>query len=376
MIPQDQAKKYHQGKKCVFYFGLALDVILLLALQLSGLSGYFRHLSFQFVSFPLAARAVYTVFFCLSLYPFQLAVNYFADYVWEHRFGLSEQNFFDWLTDEIKKGVLGLVLVLVLVEVVYFLLARFPRTWWIGAAGFWLFLSLVLARILPDVIIPMFYKYLPVDDEALRQRIFALFKQCRVKLRDIYAINLSAKTKKANAFVCGLGQNRRVVLSDTLLSDFTSAEIETVVAHELGHDRHHDILKLTLFNSVLVFAAFFLMDLVLIHVLGMLGLAVQDVAGLPVLTLGMMIFGFAVSPVLNAYSRRLETKADAFSLKLTGKKEEFISMMNKLGDRNLAEFSPSRFDEIMFYDHPPIAKRIAMAQRFQPAVAPAKEAAS
>ena len=364
MVEQDRAKIYHLGKKRIFYFGLALDVVLLVTLQLSGLSEFFRSLSFRFAPSPLIAHVLYTFFFCFSFFLFQFPLSVFADYFWEHRFGLSRQTFFAWLTDEFKKDSLSFLLVLIVIEVVYALLGKIPQYWWIGAAGFWLFLSLVLARILPNWIIPLFYKYLKVENEDLRQRIFELFKKCNVTLKDIYAINLSSKTKKANAFVCGLGKTRRVVLSDTLLAEFTSSEIEAVVAHELGHYRHRDIMKLTVVNFVMIFAAFFMMDRVLVQVLGKLDLALPDIAGLPVFVLGMVIFGLVTTPLLNGYSRLLETEADRFSLTLTQNKEAFVSLMNKLGQLNLAEFSPSRFDEIMFYDHPPIARRIEFAQDF------------
>lgn len=364
-MDQQKAKAYHSGKKRIFYLGLAIDIILFLGLASTGMSVRFRETAFQASSLPFLANGIYTLLFCLAIYVFQFPLNFFSDFAWEHRFGLSRQKFSAWLNDELKKDILGLALVLVMVEVVYFLLGRFPGRWWVFAAVFWLFLSLFLARIMPNVIIPLFYKYVPVGNEALRQQIFELFKKCGVGLKDVYAINLSEKTKKANAFVCGLGKSRRVVLSDNLVSDFSSEEIETVVAHELGHYKHRDIVKLTIVNSIMIITAFFLMDFFLGSVLQQFGLVKSDIAGLPIFVLGMVVFGFVTTPLLNGYSRLLETQADEFSLKITDRPDQFITMMNKLGATNLAEFNPSRFDEIIFYDHPPIAKRLEMARNFK-----------
>src|SRR6185436_5591651 len=107
--------------------------------------------------------------------------------------------------------------------------------WWVWAGVFWLFLSLVLARIMPNVIIPLFYKYSPIADQNLREKILGIFQLCQVKIKDVYQIDFSKKTKKANAFICGLGQSRRIVLSDTLVQNYTVPEIEAVVAHEIAH---------------------------------------------------------------------------------------------------------------------------------------------
>lgn len=366
MMDHDQSKQYHRGKRYFFYGGLVLDVLFLLVLQLSDLSVALRILAFQVSSVRFFAYAIYTVAFFLAFSIVQLPLNFFADYVWEHRFGLSRHTVGSWLTDEIKKTALGLVLSVILVEVIYYLLCHFPYHWWMGAAGFWLFLSLFLARIMPDVIIPLFYKYTPIENEELRQRIFSLFEKCRVGLKDIYAINLSAKSKKANAFICGLGRSRRVVLSDTLLEDFSPEEIEAVVAHELGHHKNRDIGKLIVGNSLLIVLAFYLMDKLLGEVLSSVGVMKQDIAGLPMVMLGMLIFSFVTTPFVNAFSRWLEIGADRFSLKLTGKPEAFITMMEKLGKLNLEEFSPGLFDEMMFYSHPPIRRRIEKARAFRP----------
>jgi STE24 endopeptidase len=236
------------------------------------------------------------------------------------------------------------------------------------AAGMWLFLSLVVARLTPTVIVPLFFKYSAVQDEGLRRRILAVFDRAKVFIRDAYVINLSAKTKKANAFICGLGRGRRVVLSDTLVEQFTPGEIETVVAHELGHYCHRDIAKMIVVNTVVVVLSFAAVNQFLdaaVRLTGVNGIA--DIALFPMLILALTVLGLFSSPLLNVYSRMIERQADRYSLELTGRPGDFISLMTKLGQINLSEMTPSRFHEIMFYDHPPISQRIAMAAAFKPA---------
>ena len=261
--------------------------------------------------------------------------------------------------------MLGFLLGLILVEVIYIFLERFGETWWIWAACFWLFLSFVLAKITPNVIIPLFYKYQTLNNPSLRNRIFKLFDSCRVSLKDVYAIDMSTKTKKANAFLCGLVTSRRVVLSDTLLNEFSDDEVEVVVAHELGHLKHSDILKMLFIQAVVIFVGLFLVAQLLKKALIVFQLkGIDDIAFLPGILFVFMIFSFILQPVLNGYSRVMERAADRYSLEKTGNAQAFVTLMFKLGEMNLSEFLPSRAIEIFLYDHPPIQKRVDAAREF------------
>jgi len=366
MKEREGAKSYHQFKTRLFYAGLALDVFLLVLLWTSGFSLTLRQLAFEVFSPVVAARGVYIFLFFLVFYLVHFPISWGQGFLLEHRFRLSRQSFSSWLKDDLKKAALGGGFLILVVETAYLFLDRFPRTWWVGAGAFYVFLSLILARVMPLVIIPLFFKYTPIEDEALKRKIFSLFEKCRIPLKDIYAIDLSTKTKKANAFVCGLGRQRRVVLTDNLISQFSHEEIGAVVAHELGHYVHRDTIKLVIINGAMIFFAFFAAGQVLeVWLAWAGGFAMNDIATFPILALTMAVLGFVTTPALNAFSRYLEVNADRFSLEATQAPSVFISMMEKLGNLNLAEWSPGRFDEIMFYDHPPIFRRIAFAENFK-----------
>ena len=361
----EPSKTYHKVKTWLFYFSLATDLILLFCFFITGLSIKLRNFSLQCSSFPIIANGIYLMVFSVLFYIVHFPLNLFQGYFWEHKFGLSTQNIQNWFKDEMKGAVLSFLLMMIMAETIYFFLGIFPSTWWIYAGFFWLLMTLVVARIVPTFIIPLFYKYSDIDNQELKLRIMKLFERAKVSLKNIYAINLSSKTKKANAFICGLGKSRRVVLSDTLLSNFMDSEIETVVAHELGHYKGKDILRLTLVNTLTIFIAFYFMHLILQYALQRLGLRrIDDIAFFPILALVMSVFMVLMMPVLNGFSRYLEIKADRFSLKFSQNPHDFISMIKKLGEMNLAEFEPGRFNEFMFYDHPSIAKRIHYAQKF------------
>ena len=362
----EQSRRYHRIKNTVAYATQGMDVLLLVLWVTTGFSAALAAEARAFSASAWVSTAVYLAVFQAVMTAVHFPFDFFIGYRWEHRYGLSTQTFPQWLGDELKKIFFSFMLVLLFVEMIYLFLRQYPSLWWAWAAGFWLLATVVLSRILPQVIIPLFYKYIPVEDALLRERVQALFKACAVGLKDVYAIELSAKTRKANAFICGLGGSRRVVLSDTLLKNFSLPQIEAVVAHELGHYKKKHILKLLAVNTGSAFLAFLCAHAVLSWGLprcGFTGLA--DIGGFPLLLLVLLVFGLAAAPFGNALSRHFEFEADRFSLAQTRDKDVFISMLKQLGDLNLAETDPHWFNEMMFHDHPPLSKRIRFAQNFE-----------
>lgn len=359
------AKEYRSLKNRLFFTSLALDFLFFGLFFFSGFSLYLREQAASLFVQIFWVNGFYIMVFGIFFYFFNFPLNFYEGYILEHKFKLSNQNFFNWLKDNLKKAVLDFVLAVITVEAVYFFLKGSPNYWWVFFGLFWIFLTLILAKIAPLIIIPLFYKYLPITNFQLKQRIFGLFDKCSIKIKNVCSIDFSRKTKKANAFICGLGKNRRVVLSDTLLENFSSEEIEQVVAHELSHYRNQDILKLIFLNSGVMFIAFYLLDKLLKNLFFSFGLKrIDDIAFFPILAMGLILLGFITLPLVNSFSRYLERKADLFCLKLTQNKQGFISMIEKLGKINLADFFPSRFIEVWLYDHPPIGKRIKSAENF------------
>ena len=363
MKKNDTAHTYHGVKNAFFFVNLVFDIALLLIFFLSGLSSVLKQFSFQFSSSVFLGNGIYFLIFAIGMYILHFPLHFFIDFVWEHKFQLSTQKFSQWFADDMKKSLITFIVLLLIVEVAYLLLDRAAGSWWIWAGFFWLLITFFLAKITPHVIIPLFYKYSEIENKELKERIFGLFETCRVSLKNVYAIDMSSKTKKANAFFCGIGKGRRVVLGDTLLENFSTPEIEVVVAHELGHHKHWDILKLLCVNAMTIFLGLFLVDKVLQYSLVRFGLErIDDVAFFPMIVLALMMFGLLSMPLINGYSRRIERQADQFSIQLTQKPDDFISTMRKLGEMNLSEFQPNRFIEFLFYDHPPLDQRIRWAQ--------------
>lgn len=252
------------------------------------------------------------------------------------------------------------------IEVIYFLLRSIPDWWWLVAAGFMLVFTVVLAQLAPVVIFPLFFKVKALEDPELVDRLMQLTERARTRVNGVYTMALSEKTTAANAAFMGLGRTKRIVLGDTLYQNYTADEIETILAHELGHQVHNDIAWGIAVQSLLILLGFYAANWVLQLGVVWFGLeGVADLAGMPLLALALGVFGLVTMPLDNAYLRWREARADAYALELTRRPDAFVSAMEKLADQNLAEVEPEPWVEWLLYDHPSIGKRIAMARAYQ-----------
>lgn len=298
---------------------------------------------------------------CYSL--LKLPLNFYGSYIVEHNFSLSKQTISDWFRDQFKSGIIAYIIGLIALGAFYYILKISPGNWWLIISLFWIFFTMILARLAPIVIIPLFFKYRKLSDETLRQRIMNLADKMKVKLLDVFEIDFSKKTLKANAAFVGMGKTRRVILADTLKDKYSHDEIEVILAHEFAHYKLRHLFKLILINSLVTIACFYLIFRTSGYVLEVFGFSsLSDIAALPVVIIYFILFGIVTQPLTNLFSRRFEKDADLAALKVTQNKDAFISMMNKLADQNLADRNPHPLIKFYFFDHPPIAERIALAQ--------------
>jgi len=360
---QEKAREYAGITRRLFFVNLALGAVFLLVLLFSGLSSGLRNL----LDFPQSARvALYFLIVMVSYGIVSAPLDFYSGFILPHRYGLSCQSLRSWLADEAKGGILALVLGTGLVVVIYLFLETFPQTWWLLAFAFVVLVSVILTNLAPVLILPLFFKTRPLDDTELRKRLLSLAERSQTKIRDVFQINFSSKTTAGNAMLMGWGNTRRIVISDTMLQRYAPEEIEVVMAHELGHHRHGDIVRLILVQSALMLLGFYLVNLVLNRAVSGLNFdGVSDVAALPLLALVLAAFTLVLSPLANAYNRHLEEAADRFSLNATANPEAFATMLTKLTDQNLSESEPSRWSELLFYDHPPYSKRLETANRYR-----------
>jgi STE24 endopeptidase len=367
---QRKAKEYAQIRRRLLVADLAIAAAYVLVLLFSGLSAWFKTQLLFVTTQSLAIIALYFVAFFIVYGFLGFPLTYYGGYVLPHRYGLSTQSLKAWLADQAKSAALGLGIGLIAVEVMYYLLRAFPSIWWLLTGILFLFFIVVLANLAPLLVIPLFFKFRPLGDEELVNRLMSLAEKAGARVRGVFTIDLSAKTTVANAALMGLGNTRRIVLGDTLMEKYDADEIETILAHELGHHVHGDIWRGIAVQTALTLVGLFLADRLLrwgVAHFTFEGLA--DVAAFPLVA--MAIGGLAVlaMPLANAYSRWREGLADQFSLEMTGKPQAFISSMTKLANQNLSEAEPEPWAEFLLHSHPAVGKRIKRAQGFKSSLA-------
>jgi STE24 endopeptidase len=311
----------------------------------------------------LTATALYTLLFLLLYQVIIFPLEYYTGYLLEHQFGLSTQTFSAWLFDKAKQVALSALLVVAMVEFIYFVLRRAPDYWWVYAGAGWLAVTVVLTKLFPVLILPLFYRTEPLNDPELRGRLSRLAEEAGLGLSGVFTFNLSRETRKANAALVGWGKTRRVLLGDTLLAHFSPAEVEAIFAHEVGHHVGLDIWKETILGGVAALLGFALCQRVM-EVLGpKLALPIQDVVSLPLLALVLMVFAVLLLPVQNGYSRRLERRSDIYAARHTSEPRALLTAFAKLARLNLADRRPHWLVELILFSHPPIEKRVTYVAR-------------
>jgi STE24 endopeptidase len=357
---QEEAKKYARTRRWLAFGDLSLAGILLLLLVFSGLS---QRLAGWFMLPVVPAASLYFVILMVAYGVLSAPLSYYRGFVLPRRYGLSIQKLTGWLGDRAKAGALGLAFGAGMVAVIYWFITSFPAMWWLLGWGVVVLLSIILTNLAPVIIVPLFFKMEPLSNTDLRTRLEQLAQRAGVRVRGIYTLGLSRKVTTANAALMGLGNTKRIVLSDTLLQRYSPPEIEVVLAHELGHHLRNDIFRLLVIQSAIWLIGFYLTGLALKA--GLIPLGYDSVvAALPLLILIFYLFNLLIAPLTNTYSRQLEVAADDYALRLTDSPDSFINTMTKLADQNLSEAQPSRWVELLIYDHPCYTKRVEHARYY------------
>ncbi len=364
---QIKAAEYARVRRWLMLAELALTFVYVIVWLVSGLSIWWRDEVMLVSTSRWLAVPLFVIGFGLVFSLLTAPMTYYSGFVLPHRYGLSHQRFLDWLWDQAKGTLVSGLLGLVLLELLYWLLAAAPATWWLWAALLMLAVSVLLSNLAPVLIMPLFYKLKPLEDEDLSRRLMELAQRAGTTVRGVFTFDESRKTSTANAALMGLGNTRRIVLADTLVAGYSGDEIETVLAHELGHHVHRDMGLGLGVQTALNLLGFWVAGLVMSWGVRLMGLSgVADPAGFPWLMLALSLYGLITMPAGNAWSRWRERMADRYALAMTGKPAAFASAMTRLANQNLAEAEPPAWVEFLLHSHPSIHKRVAMAEAFRP----------
>ncbi len=362
-----RAQHYQRIKLTMSIVGMGLNFVIPLVFLLAGGSEAIRNLAEGWTNSSAIVVVLYLLVAGAGLQAIEFPFEVYSGFIVEKQFGLSKLTLTSWLWDWLKGTAIQTVLIVIIVSGIYLLLRWQADLWWLLAAVGATLLIVVLAALVPILLLPLFYKFEPIPEGELKDRLFALADRIGTRVKGVYVWQLGDKSSKANAAVTGWGRTRRIIISDTLIDSNTPDEIEVVMAHELGHHVRNDVWKMMLVQVILIFISFFVIDLALETWTDSLGLrGISDIAGLPL----VIIVGAGVSlialPVANWLSRKAESAADLYALNLTGMRDQFISAMNKLGDQNMSQKQPSAVVEFIFHSHPSIHRRIANARSWSP----------
>lgn len=371
----EKAVRYHRLKRRAAVGATGLTTAILVALLVSGASVTLRDLASAPAAgttadaSPPAAIGIYVLLLCAILQAAALPIGYYSGVVLERRYGLSSETTSRWLRDQAKAALVLSAIAIAGAEFLYLTIRRWPDTWWIAAATGCGGAVLLLARAAPVALLPLFYRFKPLDRPPLQERLRALFDRAGVPVLGVYEWGLGDKTHRANAALVGVGATRRILLSDTLLADYSDDEIEVILAHELGHHAYRDVLTAVAVQTALLLLGFLATSWVF-DAADRSGIATglsdaADVAGFPIVLLVVGGVSMAMTPMTNALSRMHERRADTYALRLTERPAVFISAMRRLGAQNLAEPQPSRAVLWLFHSHPSIEERIERARRYE-----------
>jgi STE24 endopeptidase len=366
-----EAKEYNRQALRLSLVDMALDLVFLSLLVIfvaKPLDAWLAGFSWLAGDDLLPRLMRLAVFFliCMALhYAVSFALSFYRSYVLEHRFGLSNQTLARWFSQYAKAMSLMTVANLVMFLGLYVILWLTGGWWWLVAAAAAFAVSVLIGYIAPVLILPLFIKYEPLNDESLQRELSQLAEGTGLTIEGTYRLNMSADTKKANAMLAGLGRTRRVLLGDTLLESFTQDEIKVVMAHEIGHHVYKHIYKMLLLSIPYSLLTFWLFNLLLAWWIGPgYNPSQMPVYAVAMFMLAAFLFGTLTGPLQAGLMRHFERQCDWYALERTHLPEAYRSAFTKLAKLNKADPDPHWLEVLLFDDHPPIAERLAMAERF------------
>lgn len=357
------ARRYEKEKRILGLASAGLSLLILVVFYLSGLSAWLANLRLR--SFILTF-ILYVAAFQFILAVLGLPLNFYSSYIHEHKWNFSNQTIRSWLWDEVKSFLVGLALVFIMLGLLLWVMASFPRVWWFAAGAAFALVSVVMATIFPVVVLPIFNKYTPIQDKELVDALEKTLSEGGLKSSGFFREDMSRQTKKENAFLAGLGKTRRVVLGDNLMDKMSVAEIESIIAHEVGHYKRRHIWKSLVVGILQSLVVFYILNWVMRLLFPQfLTTSRWNITLLPLFFIIFgLVSGFLFGPLGNALSRFFERQADRYALSSIDNKKAFMTALAGLADRNLSNAYPAWWVKLLFYSHPPIGERLSMAEKW------------
>lgn len=359
---------YFEGGYWLILWDFLLSAGVYLLLLVTGWSARMRDRAERVTRFAPLRTALYWVQFLIVTSVLVFPLTVYAGFVREHAYGLATQGFGSWFGDQLKGLAVGLVFGGVFAIVIYAVLRRAQRTWWLWGSVVTVLFQMLGALIAPVYIFPLFNTYTKLDDPRVTAPILSMARANGIPASEVYEVNASRQSTRVSANVSGFLGTERITLNDNLLRRASLPEIEAVMGHEMGHYVLNHVYKGILFFGIVVVVGFALLRWGAGRVLERWGAAwglrgVDDVAALPLLALLVTIYGFLLTPITNSYVRTQEYEADIFGLNAAREPDGAATIALKLGEYR--KLDPGALEEVLFFDHPSGRTRIMAAMRWK-----------
>jgi STE24 endopeptidase len=369
--PGEKALSYYHGGLLISLFSSTARSLILLFILFRGLSARIRNWAQRIGKRWFFTTCIYCLILIILFFVIDLPLSYYAGYLREHSYGLSNQTFGKWLGDSLKGLMLALLAVLLFAWIPYLLLRRSPRRWWLYSGLLSLPLMVSLTLIAPIWIDPLFNDFGPMKEKEIEAKIIRLAERAGIEGGRVFQVNKSADTRALNAYVTGFGDTKRIVLWDTAIDKLDEDELLFVMGHEMGHYVLGHIWKSILLFSLLAIITLYAID----RTAGWLikryrrrfGFHdLSDVASLPLLVLLFSLYCSIVVPIALAYTRHIEHESDRFGLEITRDNRAAATAFVKLQRENLAVPRPHWIFKLLRHTHPTLGERIDFCNEYRP----------
>jgi STE24 endopeptidase len=353
------AKRYARIRLQLSLTGAAVNFMFIIVLLASGATRFVEQTVRQYLSNDYFVVLAFAAALGLAETILTLPLQYYSGFYLEHKYNLSNQTLWRWIWEGLKGLLVSIPIVTPLILAFFYCLRTFGSLWWLPVGSLLFVMSVVLARLGPVLIFPLFYKFQPLPEGELKSKILSLCRSVGMSVQGVFVFDMSKNTKKANAAFAGIGKSKRIILGDTLVANFRDEEIETVFAHELGHYKLRHIMVMMALGTLSSFLGLYLTAVLYETSLAWFGFtSIDQIAALPLFAVWLGIYSLVTAPLTNMVSRSHESAADKFAIRLTGNAEAFGNALRKLAAINLADVSPHPVVEFLFHSHPSIEKRI------------------
>lgn len=364
LAAHQKAADYTLAKARLGLLEMTLGTVVLLGWTLLGGLSALNEVLVQWLGNGMTQQLVLLLSFVLVSGLIELPMSWYQTFVLEERFGFNKTTLKLWLADLLKSTLIGALIGLPIAALVLWMMAATGSLWWLWAWLFWMGFNLLLLVIYPTLIAPLFNKFIPLEDETLKARVTALMQRCGFHAKGLFVMDGSKRSAHANAYFTGFGAAKRVVFYDTLLSKLSAAEVDAVLAHELGHFKHKHIIKRIVTMFAMSLAGFALLGYLAQQTWFYTGLGVQpnlmaanDALALLLFMLALPLFSFFIEPVFAQLSRTHEFEADAYAAQQTSAHDLSTALL-KLYEDNASTLTPDPLYVRFYYSHPGASERL------------------